>query len=364
MKKVLFSLLILALAVACGKDEFKLNVTVSDADQLPEDAMAFLLDSKGVAIDSVAIVDGAFTFSGEANPEIMNVVTVKYPGKGARERSWMMPFIPEKGSFKATLSKGEWEIPGKNLTNTYNQFQEDIQAIYADYSAQAKDLAEDAEEEAESLYEQTMKKVSDLSKETIAKNAKNYIALGALQNIIYDVNLDELDGLLAKCGKFVGETESIKRIRDCKVAEEATAEGKPFVDFSGKTPEGAEIKLSDIVGQGKWVLADFWASWCGPCKREIPNIKRTHETLAGDKFTVLGVAVWDGDNSKSVTTMADLGMTWPQIFVGEDKTPTDVYGIVGIPTMILFAPDGTICKRGESLRGEKMMETVRDIINQ
>ena len=81
---------------------------------------------------------------------------------------------------------------------------------------------------------------------------------------------------------------------------------------------------------------------------------------------MLGVAVWEtnGDNTKSAERMKEKEMTWPQIFVGDDKTPTDVYGITGIPTMILFAPDGTIYKRGEELRGEKMMETVRDIINQ
>ena len=366
MKKILFSCLILALAVACGKDEFKLNVTFSDAYQLPEGDVAFLLDRKGAALDSTAIVDGSFTFTGAANPETMNVVTVKYPEKDARDRSWRMPFIPEKGNFNATLSQEEWEMPGKNLTNEYDQFQKDIQAVYADYREKAQAIPDDAEEEAEALYDQTMEKIADLSKDAIDKNPKNYIALGALQNIIYDVDLDELEEILSKCGKFVGETESIQRIHDCKVAEVATGEGKPFVDFAGKTPEGEDVKLSDFVGKGRWVLTDFWASWCGPCMREIPNIKKTHETLGGDKFTVLGIAVWEtnGDNTKSADRMKEKEMTWPQIFVGSDKTPTDVYGIVGIPTLILFAPDGTIYKRGDELRGEKMMETIREIINQ
>ena len=366
MKKVLYSLLILALAVACGKDEFKLNVTVSDADQLPEGAVAFLLDSKGAALDSVAIVDGSFTFTGAANPETMNVVTVKYPEKGARDRSWRMPFIPEKGTFNATLSKEEWEMPGKNLTNAYDEYQKKVSDTYAEYREKAQAIPDEAEDEAEALYDETMKKIADISKEAIAQNPKNYIALGALQNIIYDLNLEEFDEILSQCGKFVGETESVKRIHDCKVAEVATAEGKPFVDFAGKTPEGEDVKLSDFVGQGRWVLTDFWASWCGPCMREIPNIKKTHETLAGDKFTVLGVAVWEtnGDNTKSADRMKEKEMTWPQIFVGDDKTPTDSYGIVGIPTLILFAPDGTIYKRGDELRGEKMLETIREIINQ
>ena len=148
----------------------------------------------------------------------------------------------------------------------------------------------------------------------------------------------------------------------CKEAELATAEGQPFVDFAGKTPEGADVKLSDYVGKGKWVLTDFWASWCGPCMREIPNIQKVYETFEGDDFMMLGIAVWDGDNTESVKRMEEKEMKWHQIFVGEDKTPTDSYGIVGIPTMILFAPDGTIYKRGDALRGEGMITSVAEAL--
>ena len=181
-------------------------------------------------------------------------------------------------------------------------------------------------------------------------------------NVIYDLPLGDLKDILAKCGKFLSEDKAISNIVSGKEAEEATAEGKTFVDFAGKTPEGADVKLSDYVGKGKWVLADFWASWCGPCMGEIPNIKRIYETYEGDDFMVLGVAVWDGDNTKSAERMAEKEMKWHQIFVGEDKTPTDLYGILGIPTMILFAPDGTIHKRGDVLRGESMIKTVAEAL--
>ena len=209
-------------------------------------------------------------------------------------------------------------------------------------------------------------KIKDLSLDAIGKNANNYIAKAALQNIIYDLDLDQLKDIVGKCGKFVRDDESVSRIITCKEAEIATAEGQPFVDFAGKTPEGADIKLSDYVGKGKWVLTDFWASWCGPCMREVPNVKKVFETYEGDKFMVLGVAVWEsnGDNSASARKMEQMDMKWHQIFVGDDHTPTDSYGIVGIPTMILFAPDGTIYKRGDVLRGESMIKTVAEALAQ
>ena len=367
MKKILLSLAVLAIVAACGQDKFTVKGTISDADQLPEGAVISLMTPAGEEIATAPITDGKFTLKGDASEEQMYVITVNWPDKNRRDRSWMVPFIPEKGTIDLDMSRSDFELEGGSVNKAYRDFQEEIGGIGQEMQAKLMALADDASDEADKLYEEGMAKIKDLSTSAIAKHAKNYVALAALQNIIYDLDLEELDGILAKGGKFLGENEAIKSIRDSKEAEIKTAEGKPFVDVAGKTPEGAAIQLSDIVGKGRWVLADFWASWCGPCMGEIPNIKRTHETLSGDTFTVLGVAVWDADddggNSKSLAKMGEMGMTWPQIFVGDDKTPTDLYGIVGIPTMILFAPDGTICKRGNELRGAQMMEKVRDIIN-
>ena len=77
-------------------------------------------------------------------------------------------------------------------------------------------------------------------------------------------------------------------------------------------------------------------------------------------FAATPVAVWDGDNSATRKAMETLGMKWNQIFAGEDKTPTEVYGIEGIPHIILFGPDGTICRR--NLRGQEMIEAVKSVV--
>ena len=366
MKKIFYSLAaVLTLAVACGQDTLTVKGTIADGESFPEDQLVYLVDGNTV-LDSTAVVDGHFELTAPANPEKVYGIVANFRDRSPRDRNWNYGLVAEKGTSLVTfaLASGKCSVSGSPINQTMSDLNDQIGALYLEYRQNASQLADDAGEEAEALYEETMGKIKDLCLKTIDRNRHNYVARYALQNIIYDLSLEELDGVLAKCGKFVAEDESIARIRNCKVAEKETAESKPFVDFAGKTPDGADIKLSDIVGQGRWVLTDFWASWCGPCMREIPNIKKTHNTLSGDKFTVLGVAVWDGDNSASVKKMAEMEMTWPQIFVGDDHNPTDLYGITGIPTMILFAPDGTIYKRGEGLRGEKMMETVRDIINQ
>ena len=365
MKKLFYSLVVLMLAAACGQDTVTVKGTIAEGETFPEDQLVYLVDGKTV-LDSAAVVNGQFELKAPANPEKRYGIVANYRDRAPRDRNWSYGVIAEKGTSQVTFAPkaSDCAVTGSKINQAVAEFDDQINAITKEYREKAAAIDDDDEEAGEALYEETMGKIKEASLAAIEKNPDNYIARYALQNVIYDLSLEELDGILAKCGKFVSEDEAISRIRNCKVAEQETAEGKPFVDFAGKTPEGADIKLSDIVGKGRWVLTDFWASWCGPCMREIPNIKKTHKELSGDKFTVLGVAVWDGDNSASVKKMAEMEMTWPQIFVGEDKNPTDMYGITGIPTMILFAPDGTIYKRGEGLRGEKMMETVRDIINQ
>ena len=362
MKKLLYSFVILALIVACGKDSFTVKGTIAEGETYPEDTLVYLLDGDEI-IDSTAVKDGAFILKAPANPERYYNIWA-YPN--SKTYDWYYGLIAEPGTFPVTFSADSKNCSVKNapLNKKYNEYRQSIRDITNDYRQKAAELADDAEDEMESLYEETMGKLKDLSLDVIEKNADNYIAYAAVQNIIYDLSLDELKAVLAKCGKFVSENESISRIVSSKDAEKATGEGQPFVDFSGKSPDGKDVKLSDYVGKGKWVLTDFWASWCGPCMGEIPNIKKVYETFEGKDFMVLGIAVWetDGDNTHSADRMKEKDMKWTQIFVGDDKTPTDVYGVLGIPTMILFAPDGTIYKRGDVLRGESMYKTVAEAL--
>lgn len=119
------------------------------------------------------------------------------------------------------------------------------------------------------------------------------------------------------------------------------------------------LLLSDFIGKGNYVLMDMWASWCGPCKGEIPNLARLHNQYKDKGLTVIGLFVWDKqENLKKA--MESEGITWPQI-VDEESKSTQMYGVDGIPHIILFSPDGTILKR--NLRGDAMIKTVEEIMN-
>jgi thiol-disulfide isomerase/thioredoxin len=138
--------------------------------------------------------------------------------------------------------------------------------------------------------------------------------------------------------------------------EQETGEGKMFTDFEAEY-EGKVQKLSDYVGKGNYVLVDFWASWCGPCRAEIPNLIAAYNKYKAKGLVVLGVATWDKPED-TLKAIEEDKIPYPQI-MNAQKAGSDAYGIEGIPQIILFGPDGTIVAR--DLRGEAIEAKLAEI---
>ncbi|MBQ3723556.1 MAG: TlpA family protein disulfide reductase [Bacteroidales bacterium] len=140
-------------------------------------------------------------------------------------------------------------------------------------------------------------------------------------------------------------------------ARDAMSPGAQYKDFQG-TWEGKEYKLSDFVSHGKYVLVDFWASWCEPCRKEIPNIIRTYNKYKGKGLEVIGVAVSDKPE-ETAKAVKKLGINYT-VFNETDNSASTAYGIQSIPQILLIGPDGTILKQG--LRGESIGEAVKEAL--
>ena len=136
------------------------------------------------------------------------------------------------------------------------------------------------------------------------------------------------------------------------------APGQPFIDFEGEDINGNKVKLSDYVGKGKYVIVDFSASWCGPCKEEMPNLSNVYNTFKGEKFDMITVMVWDKlEASKKM--LQEFNVNWKSILNAGMK-PMELYGFSGIPRIMLFAPDGTIVHN--ELRGNLIKEKVKEVL--
>ena len=218
-----------------------------------------------------------------------------------------------------------------------------------------EDAALTAEQQSEKISALSDKLIGELKEfclKTLDKNRDNALGLEAFKNVQFLLDADELEKAVESLGDSIKEDPAVRQVSDGLQAKKATKAGQPFVDFTivqdPENPETSTVKFSDYVGKGKYILVDFWASWCGPCKAEIPNIKAVYDKYAGEDFDVLSVAVWDKPEA-SVKAAAELGITWNQI-INAQQVPTDLYGIDGIPHIMLVGPDGIILNR--DLRGD------------
>jgi len=301
------------------------------------------------ASDSVQIANGRFTLE-RAVAEDGLIAHLVIP------RSYNLSFIPEEGIIKADLAA--IAATGTALNDLHAQKAKAREALETETRGRLKAIRADknlddkAKEEAqEKVSDELYAKIKPLAEADLKEHPNDAIGLIALQTLLgmEDVNVAKAEALLQQAGDRLRAEESITKMVARLRRVEATQAGAQFVDFEGVDDANKAVRLSDYVGKGHYVLVDFWASWCGPCRREIGHLKKVRDAYTDKGLVILGTVVWD-EMEDHLKAMKELEITWPQIF---NKTEaTELYGIAGIPQIILFDPAGKIVAR--DLRGEEI----------
>lgn len=283
--------------------------------------------------DSATVEAGSATFKGTVDEPYAALLVV--------DGSKMGPFVVECGTIAADNSTHK--IFGSPLNDMNNENGEKMRAIAEKYDQNAPE----AERQA------VIDRYTAFSDSVMEANLDNPLGYLLLRDRVFELSASRLEAYLAK-DPVLGQSKYLANSLAMLQKRDATGEGHKYVDF-----EVNGEKLSDFVGKdGKYLLVDFWASWCGPCRREIPGIKKLLEENS-DKLNVLGVAVWD-EPEATRDAMQRLGITWP-VIVDAQRIPTDIYGILGIPTILLISPDGTILVRDK--QGEDLKAAVEAALN-
>lgn len=365
MKKLTYLLAVAALFAACngGNKGYTVTGTVEGAADGDTVYLETVEGRQFVKLDSAIIKGGTFTFEGTQDTTANRYISYKAAGK----EGMAIDFFLENGKININLTSGANDsATGTPNNDAYQEIRTQLGTLNTQmmdvYNSMSDTTLTDEQREAKGKDMEVLEnKMTEITKAGIQKNITNPVGVHMLKQNFYYMDVADLDPLLPQIPAAYENDEVIIKIKNNVEKMKATAVGQKFTDFEMQTPEGKTVKLSDYVGKGKVVLVDFWASWCGPCRREMPNLVEAYAKYKNKNFEIVGVSLdQSGDAWKEA--IKKLNITWPQMsdlkYWGSEGA--QLYAVSSIPHTVLIDGEGTIIARG--LHGEGLQDKLAEVI--
>jgi len=376
MRKLMFSItvaLFSVMFVSCGgntkgdkKDNFKVNITIADAKGNLTVIMQHRRNGEWVKDDSVVMKDGKAVFSGHIDyPELYYFII--------KEKQGYMPVWIDKGTIDVTADLRNIRSPqikGSKAHDKYMAYMDSIrrfsmieQSMGQDYSVARRNNDTKKMKEIEDAYNKLQEEKNNYIIGYALRHNKDVVSAYIINYNSSSIDLNRLDSVVSGFDSSIADSYYVKHLKERIATLKRVAVGQPFVDFTLNDPDGNPVSLSSVVAKNKYVLVDFWASWCMPCRAENPNVVKAYNKYHDKGFTVFGVS-FDKDHDQWVDAIKKDGLVWTQVsdlkYWGSEAGK--LYGIMSIPHNVLIGPDGKIV--AENLRGQALQDKLEELLGE
>lgn len=353
MKKFLYVLAASALLSGCCGP----NYTVTGRyGLLPGDSI-FLYDyMDNVLAEGIVAADTTFTLRGYTpQPDVATL-------NDRNHLSLPVPVFLEQGIIRIEPAPEEsYHVTGTPMNDSMKEMNEKLHALRDEYIVMTP---ETPREEVEALFA----RFNEIPRQLADANPDNVLGLylfsayefpSAMQDSTAWVSVKER---MSQFSETMQNHVIMQNLRSRLEAVENTQIGKPYTDLTLPDTAGKPVVLSSLVGPGRWVLLDFWATWCSPCMAEVEVLQNVYGQYKDKGFEIYGVSL-DNDTDRWRQIVCENGMTWPNVQGTDSNKKSDAatrYCIVGIPANFLISPEGIITAK--NLRGEELERKLSEVL--
>lgn len=364
MKQIALALTALALIAGCAKKEaYTVKVQLSGA---PEKIyLETRKDGNFVKLDSTTVQDGVAVLNGT-----VTAPSVYYIGLGNSDKKVM--FFLENSEINISGhvdSLRAVSVLGSATHAEYRQLQNELDSLqkagmemYQRYQTMMQEGKTVGADSLMTIIDQHFDGIDQKQKDYIGTHTTSAVAPFLLSRIFYSMEEEELEGYLQKFDPKLAGDNAVIMLTERVQKMKAVAIGMIAPDFTMNDVDGNPVKLSEVYAKNQYTLIDFWASWCGPCRRENPNVVAVYNSYKDKGFSVFGVSL-DNSKEKWMEAIEKDQLTWPHVsdLKGWKNDAAGLYAVSSIPANLLVDQTGKIIDR--NLREEKLREKMAELLD-